>query len=364
MVPEQWQPKPVVTNPNAKCPANVAVSSCRNDGLTGNLLFLVFIVTFGTWFSLGYNIVALNGPQLIIVKWIRTIKCSRLDNQTSVAITIQEFPRNWSYTTAAPSRTNVSSVIKTSKSAAMNPSIRMTNYSTENRSLFDIWCQPLDPTVEEEVALILDQNPVLNSLWAMTSALFSLGGLVSAFTSGPMIRRYGLKMAILINAMILAAGTVVGCLSTLANSYEMLIAGRIFVGFAVGSGCVLTPMYTAELTPVALRGALGTMPTTMFVLGMISATVVGLPFALGNGAWWPILLALHLVPVGLMGIVLPFCPESPRHLLARRKDMAAATRALTWLRGTSNVQEELAIMQVRFKMRTGLSSRMTCRSSI
>ncbi|OWA51952.1 Solute carrier family 2, facilitated glucose transporter member 1 [Hypsibius exemplaris] len=276
----------------------------RNDGLTVNLLFLVSVVTFGTWFPLAYNIVALNGPQLVVVTWIRSVGCSRISNTSSIFTDVNETHSQW-----------------------------------------QLWCSEFIAESGDEVGEMLAENHTLNAVWALTSALFSLGGLISALTSGPLIHRYGLKISILINAAILVGGTGVCCLSPVAHSFEMLIVGRIIVGFAVGSGCVLTPMYTAELTPVALRGALGTLPTTMFVLGMIAATVMGLPFVLGNSWGWPILLTLHLLPVGLMCVVLPFCPESPRHLFLRRGEKVAAEQALVWLRGTTDVQEELAVIQ-------------------
>jgi MFS family permease len=54
---------------------------------------------------------------------------------------------------------------------------------------------------------------------------------------------------------------------------------------------------------------------------------------------------MRLVPCVMLFVTVPFCPESPRYLLLRRKDKIEARKALVWLRGTEDVQEELTRIQ-------------------
>ncbi|OQV15408.1 Solute carrier family 2, facilitated glucose transporter member 1 [Hypsibius exemplaris] len=289
----------------------VGSSRKQSDPLTFNLILVVFVVSFGTWFSLGYNVVALNSTQTVIVDWIRMVGCGRLESST---------PQNHS----SPSQ----------------------NHSSPSQ--LDLWCHPINAFhfTGQDLIELLGANTELNSLWAVTATCLSIGKLFSAVTSRPIIKRFGLKTSILLNTVIVAVGTVISCLAQLLDSYEMLITGRIIVGFVVGSSCVLTPMFVAEVSPVTRRGALGTLPVVMFALGTITATVLGLPSILGNSWGWPILLGLHLIPVGLMGMVLPFCPETPRQLLLKTNKRTTdwARNALIWLRNSPNVEEELQNM--------------------
>ena len=50
-------------------------------------------------------------------------------------------------------------------------------------------------------------------------------------------------------------GGVLMLCSKYAGSYEMLIAGRFFIGVNAGINAGISPMYLTEISPVALRGA-------------------------------------------------------------------------------------------------------------
>ena len=52
----------------------------------------------------------------------------------------------------------------------------------------------------------------------------------------------------------IVAGVLMLC-SKYADSYEMLIAGRFFIGVNAGINAGIAPMYLTEISPVALRGA-------------------------------------------------------------------------------------------------------------
>lgn len=63
------------------------------------------------------------------------------------------------------------------------------------------------------------------------------------------------KGALLFNNVFAIIGALLESFSKAANSYEMLIAGRLFIGINCGLNGGLAPMYLSEISPVHLRGA-------------------------------------------------------------------------------------------------------------
>ena len=70
-------------------------------------------------------------------------------------------------------------------------------------------------------------------------------------------------------------------------------------------------MYVAEIAPINIRGAMGTVNQLGVTSGILTSMVLGLEQALGGDDTWPILLALTAVPSLLQCVILPFMPETP-----------------------------------------------------
>ncbi|XP_077162287.1 solute carrier family 2, facilitated glucose transporter member 6 isoform X5 [Paroedura picta] len=85
-------------------------------------------------------------------------------------------------------------------------------------------------------------------------------------------------------------------------------------------------VYISEISHPGVRGALGSCPQIMAVLGALALYALGLVF---NWRW---LAVAGEVPVLLMVILLCFMPESPRFLISQGKEEEALS-ALAWLRG-------------------------------
>lgn len=74
------------------------------------------------------------------------------------------------------------------------------------------------------------------------------------------------------NVLALVGGGLMG-LSLVAQSYEMLIVGRLIIGAFCGLCTGLTPMYVGEVTPTDVRGAFGTLHQLGVVIGILVAQV-------------------------------------------------------------------------------------------
>ena len=128
---------------------------------TATLLLAVIVASFGTWFPLGYNIVSMNGPQTVIVQWIRHVRCNRI---------------------IAASPSNTSS---------------------------QLWCGENVGEMHHEKddgAAILGANPELNTLWAIASSISGFGGLVSTFFCALLVNHFGPKRALFATAGVTALG--------------------------------------------------------------------------------------------------------------------------------------------------------------
>ena len=67
------------------------------------------------------------------------------------------------------------------------------------------------------------------------------------------------KTGLLLNNILAAIGAALMLGAKYANSYEMLIAGRLVIGINSGINAGISPMYLTELCPTSLRGAVSKM---------------------------------------------------------------------------------------------------------
>ena len=123
--------------------------------LTWTLLLAVVVASLGTWFPLGYNIVAMNGPQTVIVKWIRHVRFERLNSSLNAS---------------------------------------------------QLWCRKLQPEFEDDGAFLLGENWELTTLWAIASSIMGLGGLVSTLCCASLVNRFEPKKALFATASVIVLG--------------------------------------------------------------------------------------------------------------------------------------------------------------
>uniref|UniRef100_F7IFU7 Solute carrier family 2, facilitated glucose transporter member 3 n=1 Tax=Callithrix jacchus TaxID=9483 RepID=F7IFU7_CALJA len=186
---------------------------------------------------------------------------------------------------------------------------------------------------------------LLTSLWSLSVAIFSVGGMIGSFSVGLFVNRFGRRNSMLIvNLLAVTGGCLMG-LCKVAESVEMLILGRLVIGLFCGLCTGFVPMYIGEISPTALRGAFGTLNQLGIVVGILVAQIFGLEFILGSEVLWPVLLGFTILPAILQSAALPFCPESPRFLLINRKEEENAKQILQRLWGTQDVSQDIQEMK-------------------
>jgi sugar porter (SP) family MFS transporter len=179
-------------------------------------------------------------------------------------------------------------------------------------------------------------------------SLALLGSAVGAFYAGKIADRYGRVKAMVV-ASVLFTISAIG--SGLPFGIWDFTFWRVLGGIAVGAASVIAPAYIAECSPAHLRGRLGSLQQLAIVVGIfiallcnyfiaVSAGSAEAPFLFGIAAWrW--MFWMEIPPAVLYGMSALMIPESPRYLVAQKRE-AEAANVLTKILGgdvSAKVQE-------------------------
>jgi len=276
------------------------------EGLNPRIGFAIAAGALGSSFQHGYNTGVLNAPQDMITSWVKGYVCPDVVNKTNI------FIQN------LPNRTAVNLTAIAENITKVDPGWGLANEACDTSCTL---------------------------IWSWTVAIFCIGGMMGGTMCGFVSSRLGRKGGLLLNNVLVAVGAALMGLAKYAGSYQMLIAGRLVIGINSGLNAGLAPMYLSEISPTALRGALGTVYQLIITLSILLSQVLGMNNVLGTEEGWPWLLAITAVPALFQLATLPFCPESPKYLLLDKDDEMAAESALSWLRGTIEVHDEMDEMK-------------------
>uniref|UniRef100_A0A8C3A8F7 Solute carrier family 2 member 1 n=1 Tax=Cyclopterus lumpus TaxID=8103 RepID=A0A8C3A8F7_CYCLU len=185
----------------------------------------------------------------------------------------------------------------------------------------------------------------LTAIWSVSVAIFSVGGIFGSFSVGLFVNRFGRRNSMLMANILAFIAAILMGFSKMASSWEMLIAGRFVVGLYSGLSTGFVPIYVGEVSPTALRGALGTFHQLGIVVGILIAQVFGMEAIMGNDDLWPLLLGFTFLPAVIQCILLPLCPKSPRFLLINKNEENKAKAVLKKLRGTTDVSSDMQEMK-------------------
>ncbi|KAL1239926.1 Facilitated glucose transporter protein [Trichinella spiralis] len=189
----------------------------------------------------------------------------------------------------------------------------------------------------------------IDSMWAMIVSMFPLGGLLGGMLSGIVSDRLGRRNGMLMNNVFAILAAVLFLTAKYANHYLLLLFGRMIVGINAGLSSALCPMYLTEISPVNLRGMLGSVNQLVVTISILVSQVLGISEILGRDNTWHILLFLTIVPAVFQLITLPHCPESPKYLLILKKRREDAEKALKLLREKDNVDAEIFALEEEAK---------------
>jgi sugar porter (SP) family MFS transporter len=162
------------------------------------------------------------------------------------------------------------------------------------------------------------------------------GAAVGALVGGRLADLFGRRKLLIVTAIIFAVGAI---LCAVAMSAVTLIVGRIIVGLGIGLSSGTVPVYISEVSPAKDRGWQVSLFQLAITVGILLAYVVDYAFARIEGWRW--MFGLAVIPAAIFALGMLYLPESPRWL-AMRGNRASARTVLTRIRGTSDVDAEMA----------------------
>lgn len=178
-------------------------------------------------------------------------------------------------------------------------------------------------------------------IFALMVSIFCVGGCIGALLTAVVADRLGRKKGLFYNNILVLLACPLMAGSRFMQSYEMLILGRLLIGVNAGLNAGLAPLYLNEISPINLRGALGTIYQLVITISILTSNLLGMPSLLGTWQNWPLLFAVPLLPAAMMLLALPKCSESPRYLLVNKGSELQAQQALAWFRCTGDIQDEM-----------------------
>ncbi|OHF00638.1 quinate permease [Colletotrichum orchidophilum] len=153
------------------------------------------------------------------------------------------------------------------------------------------------------------------------AAMLAAGGTAGALLAAPLSDFLGRKKAV----TSMAALFLVGCSMQEVPHLDVLYAGRLLAGVAIGATSMLAPQYLAENSPKSIRGSLTTSYNLMIILALAIAFWVNYAVSLwpnqdpNNNKAWQLALGIQLIPGFFLFALIWFVVETPRALISKGK---------------------------------------------
>ncbi|SCU94140.1 LAME_0F06282g1_1 [Lachancea meyersii CBS 8951] len=173
----------------------------------------------------------------------------------------------------------------------------------------------------------LDNRELTYGNKELITAATSLGALISSVVAGTCADIWGRKPCIMFSNVLFVIGAA---LQVSAHTFWQMAIGRLIMGFGVGIGSLISPLFIGEIAPKMIRGRLVVINSLCLTGGQLIAYGCGAGLdKVHNG--WRILVGLSLIPTCIQFVCFCFLPDTPRfYVMKGRLDKAAEVLAKSY----------------------------------
>ncbi len=183
-----------------------------------------------------------------------------------------------------------------------------------------------------DTAVISGAEQTLQKLWnstpaehGLTVSIALIGTVIGSLIGGIPADKYGRKKTLYLVAVLYLVSALG---SALAFDWYSFLVFRFVGGVGVGISSVVAPMYISEISPANNRGRLVALFQFNIVLGILISYLSNFLIAGTFEEDWRWMLGVEAVPAILFLISIFAIPESPRWLITKKNNVAAARPTL------------------------------------
>ncbi|KAJ7710435.1 MFS transporter [Mycena rosella] len=151
---------------------------------------------------------------------------------------------------------------------------------------------------------------------AVNSIIFLSAGFVGAWIVDPLNHYLGRRGEIFLTAMCLFATPIA---SGFTHSWQALFAVRFVLGIGIGAKNATVPIFSSELSPARIRGALVMFWQLWVTFGIFAGFAANVIVKNAGKIAWRLQLGSAFIPAFFLMLGIWFCPESPRWLMKHGK---------------------------------------------
>jgi sugar porter (SP) family MFS transporter len=179
------------------------------------------------------------------------------------------------------------------------------------------------------------------------TSIVLIGAILGAIVGGALGDRLGRRLSIIGAAALFLVGTVIVSVATGMTPFAI---GRLLIGAAIGVASFMVPLYISELVPASVRGGMVSLNQLAVTVGILVS--YGVNYVFSRSGNWHAMFAVGAVPGLVLLVGMYLLPESPRWLVAHRREEAGAA-VLRKARAQSDVTGEIAEIQKEIEAETG-----------